>query len=244
LRDAIIRECRKYNISLAILNGYPGTIESWVAADSERFIPAPMILKDTPHPTIPIGELREAAKAGRIPVLGEIIAQYVGLAPDAPVLEPYYALAEELDIPVMIHLGTSFPGTAYAGYPAFRLRLGNPMLLEDVLVKHPKLRVWVAHGGLPWVEEIFALMQQYPQLYIDVATINWIGGPRGRAAFHAFLKQAIDRGYQKRIMFGSDAMAWPDAIGLAVDGVNSASFLTPEQKRDIFYGNAMAFFRL
>ena len=141
------------------------------------------------------------------------------------------AKAEELDVPVMIHMGTSFPGTAYSGYPAFRLRLGNPMLLEDVLVKHPKLRLWIAHGGLPWTQEMFALMRQYPQLYMDVATIDWIGGAAGRPAFHAFLKDAINRGLGKRIMFGSDEMAWPDAIGLAVEGVDSAAFLTPEQQR-------------
>ena len=60
------------------------------------------------------------------------------------------------------------------------------MLLEDVLVKHPKLRVWVAHGGLPWTQEIFALMRQYPQLYMDVATIDWIGGAAGASGVSCF----------------------------------------------------------
>lgn len=45
-------------------------------------------------------------------------------------------------------------------------------------------------------------------------------------------------------MFGSDEMSWPDAIGLAIKGVDSAPFLTPEQKADIFYNNAVEFFRL
>jgi predicted TIM-barrel fold metal-dependent hydrolase len=39
-------------------------------------------------------------------------------------------------------------------------------------------------------------------------------------------------------------MGWADAIGLAIRGVDSAPFLTPEQKTDIFYENAMTFFRL
>ncbi len=39
-----------------------------------------------------------------------------------------------------------------------------------------------------------------------------------------------------RIMFGTDQMYWPDEIGLAVEGVDSA--------RDIFHGNAVRFFRL
>jgi predicted TIM-barrel fold metal-dependent hydrolase len=45
-------------------------------------------------------------------------------------------------------------------------------------------------------------------------------------------------------MFGSDQMYWPEAIGLAVDGVDSATFLTPAEKRDILYGNAVRFLRL
>ncbi len=86
----------------------------------------------------------------------------------------------------MIHTGTSFADTAAAGYPAFRLRYGNPLLLENVLVRHPKLRLWIAHGGLPWTEETFALMQQYPRVYMDISTIDWIMGEQGRAGFYGF----------------------------------------------------------
>ena len=45
-------------------------------------------------------------------------------------------------------------------------------------------------------------------------------------------------------MFGSDQMVWPKVIGMAIDGIESASFLTQEQKRDIFYNNAARFLRL
>jgi len=228
----------------AVLSGPSEGIDLWMQADPQLLIPAVMFLKDSTEPVLSPGELRRQFQSGKATAIGEIISQYVGLRPDDPVLEPYWRLAVELDVPVMIHMGTSFPGTAYAGYPAFRLGLGNPLLLEEVLVRHPRLRVWIGHGGLPWKEETLALMQQYPQVYLDVATIDWIGGTAGRADFHAFLRQAMARGLGKRIMFGSDQMAWPDAIGLAIEGVDSADFLTPEQKRDIFYGNAVRFFRL
>jgi uncharacterized protein len=39
-------------------------------------------------------------------------------------------------------------------------------------------------------------------------------------------------------------MIWPDAIGLAIEGIESAKFLTVEQKRDIFYNNAARFLKL
>jgi len=244
LRDAVIEQCKRYNIVRAVLNGWPDTLKSWIEKDPQRFIAAPMILDQDKHPILDVETLRRELQSGRASAVGEIISQYVGLAPDDPELEPYWALAEELNVPAMIHTGTSFPGTVYSGYPAFRLRLGNPLLLEDVVAKHPKLRLWIAHGGQPWTEETFALMAQYPQIYMDVSTINWIGGAAGRPGFHAFLKQAIDRGFEKRIMFGSDEMAWPDAIPLAIEGIDSAIFLTPEQKRDIFYNNAVTFLRL
>ena len=48
--------------------------------------------------------------AGRLMALGEIGAQYEGIAPNDPRLEPIFALAEELDIPVSIHVGLTKPG--------------------------------------------------------------------------------------------------------------------------------------
>lgn len=244
LRDAVIEQCKRYNIVRAVINGRPANLPLWMEKDPSRFIAAPMILVLDQHPIIDVPTLRQDIQSGRASALGEIMSQYMGLAPDDPVLEPYWALAEELGVPAMIHTGTSFPGTAYSGYPGFRLRLGNPLLLEDVLVKHPKLRLWIAHGGYPWTEETFALMAQYPQVYMDISAINWLGGAAARPRFHAFLKEAIDRGLEKRIMFGSDQSAWPDAIPLSIEGVDTAPFLTPEQKRDIFYNNAVNFLHL
>lgn len=244
LRDAVIEQCKKYNIVRAVINGRPANLPLWTQKDPQRFIAAPMIIVIDQHPVIDVSALRQQIESGHASALGEIMSQYMGLAPDDPILEPYWALAEELDIPAMIHTGTSFPATAYHGYPGFRLRLGNPLLVEDVLVKHPKLRLWIAHGGLPWATETFALMAQYPQVYMDVSAVDWLGGAEGRTQFHLFLKQAIDRGFEKRIMFGTDEAGWPDAIPLAIEGVDSAPFLTPEQKKDIFYNNAAGFLRL
>jgi uncharacterized protein len=51
----------------------------------------------------------------------------------------------------------------------------------------------------------------------------------------------VDAGLGKRLMFGSDQMRWPEAIGWAVAATEEAPFLTAEQKRDIFYNNAVRF---
>jgi predicted TIM-barrel fold metal-dependent hydrolase len=84
-------------------------------------------------------------------------------------------------------------------------------------------------------------MYTYPNVYADLSTITWI---IPRKTFHAYLKGLIENGLEKRLMFGSDAMQWPEAIELAIESVEAADFLTEGQKRDIFYNNAARFFRL
>ncbi len=39
-------------------------------------------------------------------------------------------------------------------------------------------------------------------------------------------------------------MIWPEAIGIAVEAVQSIPGITASQKRDIFYNNAVRFLRL
>jgi len=39
-------------------------------------------------------------------------------------------------------------------------------------------------------------------------------------------------------------MVWPEAIGMAVEAIEAADFLTREHKADIFYNNAARFLRL
>lgn len=238
----------RYNIVLGLVSGPLDAVEAWRVASPSRVMASPLFGRpgfDFYDGRLPeIDSLRTLYRAGTLRAMSEMTAQYEGLSPSDPALEPYFALFEELDIPVGVHTGTSDPGTPYKGKPNFRVALGNPLLLEDVLVRHPKLRVYILHGGAPWTREAAALMEMYPQVYMDVAVINWIGGPRGIPRFHAFLREMIGGGFGKRIMFGTDQMAWPDAIPMAIEAIESADFLTAEQKRDIFYNNAARFLRL
>ena len=86
-----------------------------------------------------------------------------------------------------------------------------------------------------------AFLHAHPQVYVDLAEINWM---IPRAEFHEYLRRLMQAGFGKRLMFGSDQMSWPAAIGLAIEGIDSAPFLTDNQKRDIFYNNAARFLRL
>jgi hypothetical protein len=227
-------EMDRHNIVKAFLSGVdPAIVHQWVAAAPDRFVPAPFILQPgRPDPQ----RLRREYAAGRFSGMGEIATQLNGVPPNDPALEPYFALAEELDVPVLIHTAGIGPYL-----PGFRSAAGNPVLLEDVLVRHPKLRLFVENAGYPYRGEMIAMMYQYPQLHADVSTISWV---IPRAAFYDYLEALVRAGLGKRLMFGSDQMRWPRKIGAGIEAIEQAPFLTKEQKRDILYNNAVRFLRL
>lgn len=185
--------------------------------------------------------LRAEHAAGRLDVIAEVGAQYEGIAPNDPRMEPLYALAEELDVPLGLHMHPGPPGATTLGSPKMRPSLGNPLLLEDVLARHPKLRLFVMHAGWPFLDEMVVLMHAYPSLYVETGVIDWT---RPRDDFHAYLRGLVKAGLGRRIMFGSDQMVWPEAIEMAAERVRSADYLTPAQRRDILHDNAARFLRL
>jgi hypothetical protein len=250
--EAHLRACLalmdRYNIVTAVVSGAMAGIDMWRDAAPGRVLVSPVFGRpgfDDYGLSLPsIDSLRALYRTGTLRAMGEITAQYEGLSPSDPSLDPYFALAEELDLPVGIHTGTSFPGMPYSGKPGFRVALGNPLLLEELLVRHPRLRVYIMHGGLPWQRETVALLHMYPQVYMDIAVIDWIGGQPMVPRFHQFLREMFAEGLGQRVMFGTDQMRWPEAIELAIQAVESAHFLTAEQKRDILYNNAARFLKL
>jgi predicted TIM-barrel fold metal-dependent hydrolase len=232
---------RRHNV-WAVTSGDLADIRRWRAADPDRIIPA-LNFFDGPGGARAeyVEELRRLYAAKEFAVFGEVSAQYRGLSPADPALEPFFALAEELDVPVGIHMGHGAVGGPYMAYPRYRAALGNPLLLEDVLIRHAKLRLYVMHAGFPMVDELILLLRSHPQVYVDIAGDNW---QQTRQEFDQSLRRLVEAGYGKRIMFGSDQMVWPQTIAIAIDSIESAAYLSPEQKRDIMYNNAARFLRL
>jgi len=240
LRDATLAALREHGVVRAMTEGSPGRVAEWRAKAPDTILPGVGFAK--PGGDLPIAEMRRLHAAGQLQVFGEVYIQYRGHAPDDPRYAAYFALAEELDIPVGLHLGEGPPATArFPGYDDYRVAMGHPLLLEPLLKKYPKLRIYVMHYGSPFVDEMIAMMFAYPNLYVDVAGNDW-GFPR--AQFHDELKRMVDAGFGRRIMFGSDQMYWPGAIGAAIAEIEAAPFLDEAQKRDILYFNAARFLRL
>jgi predicted TIM-barrel fold metal-dependent hydrolase len=114
-------------------------------------------------------------------------------------------------------------------------------LLDEVLVKHPKLRLYVMHAGYPMLDDTLASLYHHPQLHLDIGVIVYT---QPRPAFYRYLRAIVEAGFGNRVMFGSDQMVWPGVIERSIAVINEAPFLSAAQKRDILYNNAARFLRL
>lgn len=225
---------------IGVLSGPADRVAAWVKTSSRRFIPALSLQlgnTDTPSPA----DVRALHANGALRVLGEVTNQYLGILPDDARMEPYWALAEELDIPVGIHIGTGPPGAIYLGAAGYRAAMHSALTIEPVLVKHPKLRVYIMHAGYPMIDDLLAVLYAHPQVHVDVGIIVY---NQPRPAFYRYLQAIVDAGFTNRVMFGSDQMVWPETIERAIAAIEEAPFLSKPQKRDILYNNAARFLRL
>jgi predicted TIM-barrel fold metal-dependent hydrolase len=228
----------RHNIVLGVVSGAREDVDSWVQAAPGRFLPSTGIFEGilTGLALRDLDEMRREFTSGRFKAMGEIGTQYRGLAPNDSRFEPFFALAEELDLPTWVHaLGLGAP------VPDFRSAQGHPLLLEDVVIRHPKLRLYFENAGYPFLDEAVALMTQYGQVYADLSTITWI---IPQSAFDRYARALVEAGLATRLMFGSDAGEFPEAIGIGIERIESATYLTAAQKRDILYNNAARFLRL
>jgi len=238
LMQRTLKIVRARNVT-AVASGPPDLIAKWKGAGGDRILPATPFDPKAGEPTV--DQLRQMVQNKQIVAFAEVGQQYDGIAANDPRMEPYYALAEELDVPVGIHMGPGPPGATYFFAPNYRMRFSSLLLLEDVLTRHPKLRLWAMHAGWPLGDDAIGALYAHPQLYVDIGIIDYAFP---RKEFYAYLQRLIDAGFENRIMFGSDEMVWPDALSAAIDSIQNAPSLTSAQKRDILYNNAARFLRL
>jgi uncharacterized protein len=237
----VVAEMERLNVT-AVVFGDPKSVQKWKDAAPARVIPGTSFSNGiTPGQRTSLDELRKDFTSGGFKVMGEIGLQYEGISPSDPSVDSYFALAEELDIPVAIHMGTGGSGRANITSPKFRGSMGNPLLLEELLAKHPKLRVQVMHAGYPMIEEMLTLLQANSHVYVDVAGLIWSYPIK---EVNPYIERLVDGGFEDRVMFGTDQLIWPKLMAYSISIIQNADYLTPQQKRDILYNNAARFLRL
>jgi hypothetical protein len=183
-----------------------------------------------------INWVRDQILKHKIDFFGELLNEYYGISLSDSSMFPYYALAQELKIPIGIHTGLAGPNH---GCPNYNPSMGDPELMRGFLKKFPGLKVWIMHAGAPYLKGTLGILKDYPSVYVDISVIS---DPDivTKNDFHSYMKLLVEAGFEDRLMFGSDGGDFSKIIPT----INELDFLNTQQKEKIFYKNAQRFFGL
>jgi len=99
---------------------------------------------------------------------------------------------ERLELPVLVHQGTTFVRDG----PLMHAR---PILLDEIARRYPRLVIVIAHLGHPWFGEAIAVVRKHPNVYADVSALH----PRPWQLYQA-LVCALEYHAERKLLFGSD----------------------------------------
>lgn len=149
-----------------------------------------------------------------------------GLPINAAEWFPFYAKCAELDIPVVFQVGHSaeFMPSAH----------GRPILLDDIALYFPELRLIGGHTGWPWVEELIAMAWKHPNVYICTS------GHAPRYWDKSLVHFLNSRGKGK-VMWGTDyPLILHEESLQQIEELN----LKPEHKQALLHDTAVGVFKL
>jgi uncharacterized protein len=199
-----------------------------VEANPARFRPVANI---NPHLHYPVP--RELARqVGLGAVALKIHPVHGGFEARDRMLYPAYSWAEEHQLPVIVHCGTStFSGSSNS--------YADPALLDDVFRDFPELTVVLAHGGRGWwYDQAAFLALMRPNVWLEVSGLP----PRRLPDYYGpSLPRLADK-----MIFGTD---WPGVPGVernarALEKVLLDAGCTAKQVAAAWGGNAARVFAL
>ncbi|KHL12157.1 hypothetical protein CLV56_1758 [Mumia flava] len=120
-----------------------------------------------------------------------------GFAPNDPMAYPLYEAIEELGAVALFHTGQTGIGAGVPGGGGIRLAYSNPMLVDDVAVDFPTMKIILAHPSFPWQDEALAIATHKPTVHIDLS--GW--SPK---YFPPQLVRYANSLLQDKVLFGSD----------------------------------------
>ena len=118
-------------------------------------------------------------------------------SPDDTRFYDLWATAAELEIPALFHTGTTGVGAGLPGGGGVKLGYSRPVLLDAVAADFPELTIIGAHPSWPWQDEMLAIAQHKPNVWIDLS--GW--SPR---RWSPELTRAVLGPLQDRALFGTD----------------------------------------
>jgi predicted TIM-barrel fold metal-dependent hydrolase len=86
------------------------------------------------------------------------------LPPDAPQWYPIYAKCCELDIPIMMQVGQNLIYQKDVRLPS----VARPILLDQIAIDFPELKLIGIHVGTPWADEMIAMAWKHENVFIGI----------------------------------------------------------------------------
>ncbi|MFX1260503.1 MAG: amidohydrolase family protein [Promethearchaeota archaeon] len=129
-----------------------------------------------------------------------------GFYPDNEEFYPYYELCTELGVPVLIHQGFT---------SRFKhIKFGQPVHVDSVAVDFPKLKIVLAHVGVPWVDEALTIAAKNPNVHVDVSGWQIYAAGNASRLYRMVVDAKTMRVFPNRVIWGSDFPLFEQVMSL------------------------------
>lgn len=91
---------------------------------------------------------------------------YNGVALSDPRLDPVYAYCQANNLPLTLHMGTTFARNA-------PIDMGRAIHVEPVALRYRDLTIVMAHMGHPWHEDAIVVARKQPRVFLEVSAIHY-----------------------------------------------------------------------
>jgi predicted TIM-barrel fold metal-dependent hydrolase len=119
-----------------------------------------------------------------------------GFYPDNEEFYPYYELCTELGVPVVIHQGFT---------SRFKhIKFAQPVHVDSVAVDFPRLKIVLAHVGVPWVDETLTIAAKNPNVHVDVSGWQVFAASNTSRLYRMIADAKMMRVFPNRVIWGSD----------------------------------------
>ncbi|HEX9657505.1 MAG TPA: amidohydrolase family protein [Bacteroidota bacterium] len=180
-------------------------------------------------------EIRQYINEGVVKGL-KLYPGYESFFPYDPKLAPVYQLAEECDVPVMIHSGDTYT-------PKGKVKFSHPLHIDEVAVDHPNVNFVICHVGNPWIRDCMEVVYKNKNVYTDISGLV-LGNFSDR--FESYMRKQLQEmllyGVQPdKVLFGTD---WPiSSMESYLDFMQELKIPEKDSKK-IMYENSAKLFKL
>jgi predicted TIM-barrel fold metal-dependent hydrolase len=122
----------------------------------------------------------------------KLLSMYAGFKPDDPKLDELWKYAAKHNLPVLLHTGTTFIDKA-------PLECTLPRLIDNVAIRHPDVRIIMAHISHPYEGECVVTIRKHPNVYADISALHY----RPFQLYHSMML-VQEYGVWHKLLFGSD----------------------------------------